>query len=436
VTFDFLPIPCHEERMHAKEQTSSYAFYVLGVLFCVNVLNLIDRQVVYILFPLLNADLQLSDTQLGALGALPFALFYSFMGIPLGWLADRWHRVRLITIGLTVWSGFTTLCGMTRSFWSLFTVRVGVGIGESSCAPAAQTILSDYFPPAKRSTILAAFNCGVPIGHGLGLYLGGMIAHHWGWRWTFYLLGIPGLLLALLVFRLKEPVRGQMEETPRSTSTEASSPALRQLWQTIRAKPALRWHYLAMAIIGFSVNGPAVWLPTFLVRLHGFSVETAGQITGASAIIAGLTGGFLGGVFADRWMVRRKNARMFILVLRSFLVIPFLLGMLFLSTPWALIAALVVGSSISTLWFGPGAAVVHDLVAPEIRSVAVALYVLVINLAAGASPILVGKITDLSGDPTFLKYALLIAPVADVFAGICHYRGSHTLVEDMRTHAQ
>ncbi len=434
MTFDFCLIPCHEERMPYSEQSSRYAFYVLGVLFCVNVLNLIDRQVVYILFPLLKTELQLTDTELGMLGALPFALFYSFMGIPLGWLADRGHRVRLITIGLTAWSGLTTLCGMTRGFWSLFTVRVGVGIGESSCAPAAQTILSDYFPPAKRSTILAAFNCGVPIGHGLGLYLGGIIAHHWGWRWTFYVLGIPGLLLVFLVSRLTEPVRGQMEDTPRTTSTEVSSHALKQLWRTVRAKPALRWHYIAMAILGFSVNGPAVWLPTFLVRLRGFSVETAGEITGISAIIAGLTGGFLGGVFADRWMIRRKNARMFILVLRSFFVIPFVLGMIFLSTPWVLITVIMVGSCVSTLWFGPGSAVVHDLVAPEIRSVAVAAYVLVINLAAGASPILVGKITDLSGDPVFLQYALLIAPIADLASGLCHYRGSRTLVEDMRVH--
>jgi MFS family permease len=421
-------------RMDAQRQTSRYAFYVLSVLFCVNVLNLMDRQVVYILFPLLKTDLQLSDTQLGVLGALPFALFYSFMGIPLGWLADRWHRVRLITIGLTAWSGLTTLCGMTHGFWSLFSVRVGVGVGEASCAPAAQTILSDYFPPAKRSTILAAFNCGVPIGHGLGLYLGGIIAQHWGWRWTFYLLGIPGLLLVFLVARLKEPVRGQMEDTPRSAATAVSSHALKQLRQTIRAKPALRWHFIAMALIGFSVNGPAVWLPTFLVRLRGFSVETAGEVTGLSAVVAGLIGTFLGGVLADRWMTRRKNARMFILVLRSFLTIPFLFGMFFISSPWLLIATIVVGSCVSTVWFGPGSAVVHDLIAPEIRSVAVAFYVLVINLAAGVSPILIGKITDLSGDPSFLLYALLIAPVGDLLAGLCHYRGSQTLVADMDAH--
>jgi len=419
--------------MDTQRQTSRYAFYVLGVLFCVNVLNLIDRQVVYILFPLLKADLHLTDTQLGALGALPFALFYSLMGIPIGWLADRWHRVRLITIGLTMWSGLTALCGVMRGFWSLFAVRVGVGIGESSCAPAAQTILSDYFPPAKRSTILAAFNCAVPIGHGLGLYLGGIIAQQWGWRWTFYLLGIPGILLALLVARLKEPVRGQMEDAPRPAPTEVSSHALSRLWQTIRAKPALRWHFIAMALIGFSVNGPAVWLPTFLVRLRGFSVETAGEITGLSAVVAGLIGTFLGGVLADRWMTHRRNARMLILVVRSFLVIPFLLGMFFLTSPWLLITVIVVGSCVSTVWFGPGSAIIHDLVPPEIRSVAVAVYVLVINLAAGVSPILIGKFTDLSGNPAFLQYALLIALVGDLFAGLCHYRGSRTLVADMQS---
>jgi MFS family permease len=422
--------------MQPSGSASRYAFYVLGVLFCVNVLNLADRQVVYILFPLLKADFQLTDTQLGALGALPFALFYSIMGIPLGWLADRWHRVRLITIGLTVWSGLTALSGMTRGFWSLFTVRVGVGIGEASCAPAAQTILSDYFPPAKRSTILAALNCGVPIGHGLGLYLGGYIAQHWGWRWAFYMLGLPGLLLAFLVARLQEPRRGQMEEIPRSATTTVSSHAIKELWQTIRAKPALRWHFIAMALIGFAVNGPAIWLPTFLVRVRGMSVETAGEIVGISAIIAGLLGTFVGGVLADRWMVRRKNARMLILVVRSFLVIPFLFGMLFVASPWLLIPLIIIGSSVSSIWFGPGSAVVHDLVEPEMRSVAVAVYVLVINLAAGISPILVGKMTDLSGDPLFLPYALLIAPLGDFLAGLCHYRGSRTLVDDMQARSQ
>ena len=425
-----------KENMQSSASTSRYAYYVLGVLFCVNVLNLADRQVVYILFPLLQADLQLTDTQLGALGALPFALFYSFMGIPLGWLADRWHRVRLITIGLTAWSGLTVLSGMARGFWSLFAVRVGVGIGESSCAPAAQTIISDYFPPAKRSTILAALNCGVPIGHGLGLYLGGIIAQHWGWRWAFYMLGIPGLLFAFLVSRLREPVRGQMEENPRPATPDVSSHALRQLWQTIRAKPSLRWHFAAMALIGFSVNGPAIWLPTFLVRVRGMSVETAGEIVGLSAIIAGILGAFVGGVLADRWMARRRNARMFILFVRSLLVIPFLFGMLFITTPWLLVLLIIIGSCVSALWFGPGSAVVHDLVAPEIRSVAVAVYVLVINLAAGISPILIGKMTDINGDPLFLQYALLIAPVGDLCAALCHYQGSRTLVADMQTHPQ
>jgi len=410
--------------------TSRYAYYVLAVLFCVNVINLIDRQAVYILFPLIKADLQLTDTQLGALGALPFALFYSFMGIPLGWLADRWNRVRLITIGLTIWSSLTVLSGMARGFWSLFAVRVGVGIGESSCAPAGQTILSDYFPRSRRSTILAAFNCGVPIGHGLGLYLGGYIAQQWGWRWTFFLLGIPGLLLALLVATLKEPIRGQMDE-PRQSSPTDPSGTMKRFFAVLRTTSALRWHLAGMAIIGFSVNGFAVWLPTFLIRVRGMSIETAGIVAGVSAIIAGLLGTFVGGIIADRWMVRRKNARMFILFIRSILVIPFLVGIFFAAPPLLLIPLVVIGTSVSSLWFGPAAAVVHDLVQPELRSLAVAVYVLVINVAAGVSPLLIGKFTDLSGDPLFLQYMLLICPAADVFAAICHYIASRHIVTDM-----
>lgn len=422
--------------MPHTDHTSRYPYYVLGVLFCVNVLNLTDRQVVYILFPLIKADLQLTDTQLGALGALPFALFYSFMGIPFGWLADRWHRVRLITIGLIAWSGLTTLSGTASGFWSLFAVRVGVGVGESSCAPAGQTILSDYFPPARRSTILAMFNCGVPIGHGLGLYLGGFIAQHWGWRWAFYVLGIPGLLLALLVANLREPVRGQMEAQRRPEPAGDSRNAMKRLLVAIRTTPTLRWHLAGMAMIGFAVNGAAIWLPTFLVRVRGMSLEAAGEISGLSAIVAGLLGAFLGGILADRWMARRKNARMFILVVRSLLVIPFLIGMLFISSPPLLVAVIVVGSCVSAVWFGPAAAVVHDLVEPEIRSLAVAVYVLSINLAAGVSPILIGKLTDASGDPLFLQYALLISPLGDLFAAIFLYVGSRRLVADLQLRAQ
>jgi MFS family permease len=325
---------------------------------------------------------------------------------------------------------------MARGFWSLFAVRVGVGIGESSCAPAGQIILSDYFPPTNRSTILAAFNCGVPIGHGLGLYLGGYIAQQWGWRWAFYLLGIPGLLLALVVANLKEPVRGQMDESLQPEATVVSHGALKKLLAVIRAKPALQWHLAGMAMIGFAVNGAAVWLPTFLVRVRGMSVEAAGEISGLSAIVAGLLGAFLGGVLADRWLTRRKNARMFILVVRSLLVIPFLFGILFVAEPVSLIMLIVVGSSVSAMWFGPASAVVHDLVEPEIRSMAVAVYVLAINVAAGVSPILVGKLTDASGDPLFLQYALLISPVGDLVAALFLYLGSRRIVADMQVRMQ
>jgi predicted MFS family arabinose efflux permease len=191
-----------------------------------------------------------------------------------------------------------------------------------------------------------------------------------------------------------------------------------------------------MAMIGFAIAGPAIWLPTFLVRVRGMSVEAAGEISGLSAIVAGLVGTFLGGVLADRWMARRKDARMFILVVRSLLVIPFLFGMLFIASPVPLIIVIVVGSCVSAVWFGPASAVVHDLVEPRLRSMAVAVYVLVINVAAGVSPILIGKLTDLSGDPLFLQYTLLIAPAGDLLAALFLYLGSRRLVADMQIRTQ
>jgi MFS family permease len=188
-----------------------------------------------------------------------------------------------------------------------------------------------------------------------------------------------------------------------------------------------------LAVIGFSVNAFAVWLPTFLVRVRGMSVEAAGSVTGIGAIIAGLLGTFLGGIVADRWMKKRQDARMRILVVRSVFVIPFLVAMFFVSSPLMLIALIVIGSSVSAIWFGPASAVVHDLVRPELRSFAVAVYILCINVAAGISPLLVGKLTDMSGDPLFLQYMLLIAPVADIFAALCHYIGSRYIVADMQS---
>lgn len=202
----------------------NYSWYVLGVLVLVYMLNFIDRQIVSILANDIKADLELDDTQLGFLGGAAFGVFYALFGIPLGRLADNWHRIRLMTIGLSLWSLMTVLSGFARNFTHLSIARFGVGVGEASASPCAYSLLSDYFPKEQRATALAIYSSGLYLGAGFSLFLGGKIAQNWniaypgggplglvGWQAAFVAVGVPGLLLALWVASLKEPVRGAYE---------------------------------------------------------------------------------------------------------------------------------------------------------------------------------------------------------------------------------
>src|SRR3954465_1567795 len=191
----------------------AHSWYALGVLTSVYVLNFLDRVLVYILFPPIKAELKLTDLQLALLGTTSFVIFYTLLGIPFGRMADRVKRKWLIASGLAVWSLFSGLTGFAGSFWTLFLCRVMVGVGEATLGPAALSLLSDYFPPRMRATVQSVYSSGIAIGGGLAFFLGGLLGQHYGWRWAFYLLGFPGLALALLVFLLKEQPRGRTETT-------------------------------------------------------------------------------------------------------------------------------------------------------------------------------------------------------------------------------
>ncbi len=206
---------------HPDMPSRGYAWYMLGVLVLVYILNFVDRQILSILANDIKADLGLDDAQLGFLGGAAFGVFYALFGIPLGRLADNWHRIRLMTIGLSLWSLMTVLSGFARNFASLGAARFGVGIGEASASPAAFSLISDYFPKSQRATALAVYSSGLYLGAGLSLFLGGKIASWWdaaypgggplglvGWQGAFVIVGLPGLFLALWVWTLKEPVRG------------------------------------------------------------------------------------------------------------------------------------------------------------------------------------------------------------------------------------
>lgn len=221
--------PDHAER--AKETVPAYSWYALSILVVVYVLNFVDRNIISILAEDIKADLGLRDDQIGFLYGTAFGVFYALFGIPLGKLADNWHRVRLMTAGLAVWSAFTALSGFAKNFSMLSIARIGVGVGEATASPSAYSLISDWFPKKMRATALAIYSSGLYIGGGISLLIGGAIVENWneaypvdpplglaGWQAAFIIVGLPGLLLALLVFTLREPLRGESEGiiTPQS----------------------------------------------------------------------------------------------------------------------------------------------------------------------------------------------------------------------------
>ena len=219
----------------ASSLSRTYRSYALALLVVVNVFNYLDRQILSILLESIKRDLQLSDTALGFLTGIAFALFYTFAGIPIARWADRGLRRTIMALGLAVWSGMTTLTGLAQSFTQLALARIGVGVGEAACSPPAHSLLSDYFPPERRGTALSIFSLGVPIGIMIGYLSGGWINQYFGWRTAFFVVGLPGLLLAVVVrLTLREPPRGHSESLQTSTSvTPADSfpDVLRFMWR-------------------------------------------------------------------------------------------------------------------------------------------------------------------------------------------------------------
>src|SRR5215217_3572769 len=193
-------------QTESPEKVSSYAWYALALLMVVYILNFLDRTIIYILFPLIKKEMEFSDTQLALLGTTSFVIFYTLLGIPFGRMADKGSRTKIIAIGLAVWSLFSGLTAFADGFWTIFLCRVMVGVGEATLGPAAISLLSDYFPPTKRATVTSIYSMGIAIGAGLAALLGGQLSQ-FGWRTAFMIVGFPGIILAVLVYFLVEPVR-------------------------------------------------------------------------------------------------------------------------------------------------------------------------------------------------------------------------------------
>ncbi len=387
-------------RPAGTELGGGYKSWALFLLLVVYTSNFIDRQIIGTLAQGIKVDLKLTDANIGMISGIAFALLYSILGIPIARLAERRSRVGIISISLALWSGFTAACGLATNFLTLFLCRVGVGIGEAGCSPSAQSLISDYFHPRVRATALSIYSLGIPLGSLFGAFLGGKIAQMWGWRVAFMVVGLPGLIIAIICrLTLKEPVRGAYDP-PATTEGAPSLGAVLKLLTAAKSFP----HVAFGASLGsFAGYGIAFFAVPFLLRgpFH-LDVATAGAAYGLFGGLAAAVGVFLGGALTD--VVGRMSRTAYALVPGlGFLICAPLYVWAFQQTDLIQLATLLVAPLIlQYLYLGPTFALTHNLVEPRMRATATAILFLPINLIGlGFGPPFVGWLSDMLGQRSF-----------------------------------
>jgi MFS family permease len=418
-------------QMNAGTISVPYRRYALGLLLAVNMLNYIDRQVLFAVFPLIKIDLQLSDTSLGFLGSA-FMLSYLLFAPLFGWLGDRWSRTMLASGGLVVWSLATALAGFAPGYRTLLAARATVGIGEASFGTVSPGLVSDFFPKEHRGNILSWFYVAIPVGSALGYLLGGMLGQRYGWHASFMMVGVPGLLLAIPIALMRTPPRGGDDALPVNAHT--ISPPLGEGKGTVSGYKALFknrsfvYNTLAMAAMTFAIGGLAQWIPSFLYRFHALDVARGNTLFGATTVMAGIFGTLTGGWIGDRW--QKTNGKGYLLVSGW----GFLLG-----TPFAIWAILAPGLSACLIAIfiaefflflntGPLNTVILNVTGSTVRSMAFAVNIFFIHaLGDAVSPSILGWLSDQWG----LRSALLITPGAMVAAGLFCFICSRFVVQDM-----
>ena len=408
--------------------------YALGVLVVVYTFNFIDRQILSILLQPIKDELGLSDSALGLLTGFAFALFYATLGIPIARYADRGNRRSLIALALAIWSAMTALSGLAQNFWQLLAARIGVGVGEAGCSPPAHSMISDYFPAERRATALGIYSLGIPVGILFGFLAGGWLNEFFGWRVAFFVVGVPGLLLALLVrFSLREPPRGMAE----GRQDVAEQPSIGETFRFLWAKRSFRHLAFGGGLTAFVGYGVVTWVPSFLMRSHGMETGEIGTWLG---LILGIPGGIgiaMGGWMADRYGARDTRWYLWVVTVALLLGVPFSVGIyLSDSALWALLF-LIIPVMLGNFYQATTFSQTQGLVGLRMRSVAAAILLFILNIIGlGAGPQAVGIVSDLL-NPTYgeesLRYSLLILSFVNVWSAYHYYVAGKYLKEDLVT---
>lgn len=410
--------------------SAAYAWYVAFLLFLANNFAFIDRIVVAILTPALQADLGLSDTQAGLIQGLSFALFYAFFGLPMGWMADRGNRKWLLAAGIAAWSLLTALCGMTKTFGGLFLVRVGVGIGEASLTPCATSLIGDYFPPRSRARAFGLFIMGSTFGAGITYAVGGALLEWLNgrggltlplvgdlkpWQAMFVLVGLPGIAVSLLfLLTVREPPRREVSNDGKGASMAEIRAFARQNRATLICM------YLGIALMAMTGFVFVNWLPTLFLRSYGWSTSQFSYAYGPLVFVAGIIGSSTAGGLAN-WLKSRQMADG---TLRGCLIGCTGASLLAIAGPLmpaaeAALACYVLANLLATYMGVLAFTAISEVVPNEMRGVMTAVYYMMINLlAAGLAPVAVGMVTDfVFGDPQALAKSLVVVTLATAIPG-------------------
>jgi len=424
--------------MRPSRPQARYAFTVLLI---INMLNYADRFVLPAILPKIRSDLGLTPLQEGLLGSA-FLLVYAFATLPLGVWADRSVRKNIVGLCVGIWSVATVLAGITRNFAQLFLVRSVLGIGEAGYAPASLSLLGDYFPKAKRGRIFSYWSAGTLLGAAIGFTLGGLIADAFGWRWAFYVVGIPGLIAAFLAWRMNEPTRGAFDNEDNSdevqdndsTSAVGHSSIGSDFWGSAKKLFKIPTYLVLIGALVFSfftIGGTSYWLPTYFVDTFKLKLGQAGIISGAVLVSSGLIGTVAGGWLADFAQRRRPEGRLLVAALGFLIGAPLVLIALLMHTLPLFIAVFVVAAISLNFCTGPLNAVTQDIITPEVRATAIGLALLFAHLLGDASaPVLIGAI-----DNQIRSVGLALITTAPTFrflAGLVCLIGLRTVASDMR----
>ena len=421
----------------APKGGNRYRYVVVGLLAVVYTFNFMDRQIMSTLAEPIRKDLGLTDTALGALGGLTFALFYTTCGIPVAWLSDRFKRVWIMAAACSLWSLFTASCGLATNFTQLALSRIMVGAGEAGGSPPSYSLISDYFPAKERGTGLALYSLGVPLGSMLGVAFGGGVAAAYGWRIAFFAVGLPGILLALVMLLVvREPKRGGLDAVALGAEAHAPAPPAFKVIGDFITNRTLLCVAIASGLSAFVGYAMLNWNAPMLMRVKGASLKEVSAYYSLVVGVTGVIGTFGSGWLADKLSQTDRRWYAWIPACAFVLTLPALAGLIWAPSWQIALMFMAVPALLNNMYLAPALAVVQNAVPPGQRTMAGAILLFVLNLVGlGGGPIFLGKVSDMA-KATYGNHSLLVgyaalAP-AIVIAIVAHLVTARSIARDER----